>query len=184
MNGDEVIEDGTVLIDGNRIAAVGPTGSVTIPAGARTIDVSGKTIMPGFIDAHWHGPHGSDQIVPEQNWVYYTSLAYGVTTVHDPSTDTHEVFASSELQKAGKILGPRIFSTGTILYGAETPFMVEIDSDRRRADPPAPAEGVGRLVGQELQPAAPRAAPDDHRGRAPARAWWSCPRAARCSCTT
>ena len=50
-----------------------------------------------------------------------------MTTVHDPSADTHEVFASSELQKAGKILGPRIFSTGTILYGAETPFMAEIE---------------------------------------------------------
>src|SRR5204863_2257407 len=46
----------------------------------------------------------------------------------DPSADTHEVFASSELQKAGKILGPRVFSTGTILYGAETPFMVESGS--------------------------------------------------------
>ncbi len=90
--------------------------------------MSGKTILPGFIDAHWHGPHASDQIVPDQDWVYYNSLAYGVTTVHDPSADTHEVFASSELQKAGKILGPRIFSTGTILYGAETPFMAEIGS--------------------------------------------------------
>jgi imidazolonepropionase-like amidohydrolase len=128
MNGDQVIEGGTIVVDGNRIAAVGPAGSVTVPAGARTIDLSGKTILPGFIDAHWHGPHASDQVVPDQDWVYYNSLAYGVTTVHDPSADTHEVFASSELQKAGKILGPRIFSTGTILYGAETPFMAEVGS--------------------------------------------------------
>jgi imidazolonepropionase-like amidohydrolase len=90
--------------------------------------MSGKTITPGFFDAHWHGPHASDQIVPDQDWVYHNALAYGVTTIHDPSADTHEVFASSELQKAGKILGPRVFSTGTILYGAETPFMVEIGS--------------------------------------------------------
>ena len=128
MNGDQVIENGTVLINGNRIAAVGPAGSVAVPAGARTIDMSGKTIMPGFFDAHWHGPHASDQVVPDQDWVYHNALAYGVTTIHDPSADTHEVFASSELQKAGKILGPRVFSTGTILYGAETPFMVEIGS--------------------------------------------------------
>ena len=128
MNGDQVIDNGTIVINGNRIAAVGPAGSVTIPAGARTIDMTGKTITPGFIDAHWHGPHASDQVIPDQNWVYHNSLAYGVTTVHDPSADTHEVFASAELQKAGKQLGPRIFSTGTILYGAETPFMVEVGS--------------------------------------------------------
>jgi imidazolonepropionase-like amidohydrolase/Tol biopolymer transport system component len=128
MAGDQVIENGTILITGDRITAVGPTAAVSYPAGTRTIDMSGKTILPGFIDAHWHGPHASDQIVPDQDWVYYNSLAYGVTTVHDPSADTHEVFASSEMQKAGKILGPRIFSTGTILYGAETPFMAEINS--------------------------------------------------------
>jgi imidazolonepropionase-like amidohydrolase/Tol biopolymer transport system component len=128
MAGDQVIEGGTILVSGDRIAAVGPAGSVSVPAGARIIDLAGKTILPGLIDAHWHGPHASDQIVPDQDWVYYNSLAYGVTTVHDPSADTHEVFASSELQKAGKILGPRIFSTGTILYGAETPFMAEINS--------------------------------------------------------
>jgi len=128
MNGDQVIENGTIVIDGNRITAVGPAGTVAVPPGARAIDMSGKTITPGFFDAHWHGPHASDQIVPDQDWVYHNALAYGVTTIHDPSADTHEVFAASELQKAGKILGPRVFSTGTILYGAETPFMVEIGS--------------------------------------------------------
>ena len=57
MRGDEVIENGTVVIEGNRIAAVGPAGSVAVPAGAQTIDMAGKTILPGFFDAHWHGPH-------------------------------------------------------------------------------------------------------------------------------
>ena len=128
MRGDEVIENGTVLIDGNRIAAVGPTAAVSYPAGTRTVDASGKTIIPGLIDAHWHGSMGSEEIIPQQNWVHYAGLGYGVTTVHDPSNDTSEVFAASELQKAGLITGPRIFSTGTILYGATTPFTVQIDS--------------------------------------------------------
>ena len=127
MRGQEVIENGTVLIDGNRIRAVGPAGAVSLPAGTRTIDASGKTIMPGLIDAHWHGSMGSEEVVPQQNWVLYAGLAYGVTTVHDPSNDTSEIFAASELQKAGQIVGPRIFSTGTILYGATTPFTVQID---------------------------------------------------------
>ena len=128
MRGDEVIENGTILIEGDRIAAVGPTAAVTFPAGTRTIDVSGKTIIPGLIDAHWHGSMGSELVIPKQNWFHAAALAYGVTTVHDPSNDTFEIFAASEYQKAGKILGPRIFSTGTILYGATTPFTVEVNS--------------------------------------------------------
>ena len=169
MRGDEVIENGTVLIDGDRIAAVGPAASISYPAGTRTIDVTGKTIIPGLIDAHWHGPMGTELIIPQQNWVHAAALAYGVTTVHDPSNDTREIFAASEYQKAGLILAPRIFSTGTILYGATTPFTVEINSlDDARVAPPPP-EGVGRVERQKLQPAAPRAAPDDHPGGAPAR---------------
>ena len=128
MRGDEVIDNGTIVITRDRIVAIGPAGSVAIPTGARRVDLSGKTIIPGLIDAHWHGPHGADQIIPQQNWVYNAALAYGVTTVHDPSTDTHEVFASSEMQRAGLITGPRVYSTGTILYGATTPFTAEINS--------------------------------------------------------
>ena len=128
MNGDEVIENGTVLIEGDRIAAVGPTAAISYPAGTRTIDVTGKTIIPGLIDAHWHGAMGNELIIPKQNWFHAAALAYGVTTVHDPSNETFEIFAASEYQKAGKILGPRIFSTGTILYGATTPFTVEVNS--------------------------------------------------------
>lgn len=128
MRGDEVIENGTVIIEGNRIAAIGPAGSVTVPAGAKTIDVAGKTIMPGLVDVHWHGSMGADQIIPQQNWIHYASLAFGVTTIHDPSNDTAEIFASSEMQKAGSIVGPRIFSTGTILYGAKAPFTAVVNS--------------------------------------------------------
>ncbi|MDP3749923.1 MAG: amidohydrolase family protein [Phenylobacterium sp.] len=128
MKGDEVIEDGVVVLNGNRIEAVGPRGSVSVPAGARVIDVAGKTIMPGIIDVHWHGSMGSDQIIPQQSWVNYVSLAFGVTTIHDPSNDSGEIFAHSELAKAGAVVGPRIFSTGTILYGAKAPFTAQIDS--------------------------------------------------------
>ncbi|MBW3566067.1 MAG: amidohydrolase family protein [Acidobacteria bacterium] len=128
MNGDEVIADGTVLVEGNRIRAIGPTASVTVPSSARVVDVSGKTIMPGMIDVHWHGSMGSDEIIPEQNWYLFSSLAYGVTSIHDPSNDTSEIFAASELQKAGALRGPRIFSTGTILYGAKAPFRAIIES--------------------------------------------------------
>ncbi|WP_224240484.1 amidohydrolase family protein [Hyalangium gracile] len=119
MRGDEVIEDGVVVVRGNRIVAVGKQGQVKVPDGAKVIDTRGKTIMPGLVDVHWHGAMGSDGILPEQSWIHYASLGFGVTTLHDPSNSTGEIFAASELAKAGRIVAPRIFSTGTILYGAQ-----------------------------------------------------------------
>jgi hypothetical protein len=121
MHGDEVIEDGTVVVEGNRIRAVGRRGEVAVPAGAYVVDAAGKTVIPGLIDVHWHGSMGSEGILPQQSWINAASLAFGVTTLHDPSNDTDMVFAASELSKAGLIVAPRIFSTGTILYGAAAP---------------------------------------------------------------
>jgi imidazolonepropionase-like amidohydrolase/Tol biopolymer transport system component len=134
MKGDEVIEKGTIVVEGNRIVAVGADGAVQIPAGAHVVDATGKTIVPGFVDVHAHGPQGNELIVPERNWLHYAELAFGVTTIHDPSNDTYEIFAASELQRAGMITAPRIFSTGTILYGADASFtaVVEDMDDARR----------------------------------------------------
>ncbi len=126
--GDEVIEDGVVVVEGNRIQAVGPRASVSIPAGARTVDISGKTVLPGIVDAHWHGSLGAGGVIPQQNWSTDAGLAFGVTTAHDPSHDTAEFFAASEMARAGLLRAPRLFSTGTILYGAAGDFKVEIDS--------------------------------------------------------
>lgn len=122
-----VIDDGTVVVEGNRITAVGASDVVEVPDEAEVVDISGKTLMPGLIDVHWHGAQASDELTPEQNWYNYATLALGVTTIHDPSNNTSEIFAASELGKAGLITGPRIFSTGTILYGATTSFTAEID---------------------------------------------------------
>ena len=124
---EEVIEDGAVVVEKNRIRAVGPRASVAIPAGARTVDVSGKTVLPGLVDAHWHGGQGSDGVIPEQNWSNDAGLAFGVTTAHDPSHDTNQFFAASELARAGVVRAPRLFSTGIILYGAGGDAKVEID---------------------------------------------------------
>ncbi len=118
MEQDEIIDNGVVVVDQNKIIAVGKQGDVTIPNKAKIIDITGKTIMPGLIDAHAHGPQGSSQLIPQQNWKNYAGLALGVTTIHDPSNDTREFFAASEMQKAGEIVAARLFSTGTILYGA------------------------------------------------------------------
>jgi imidazolonepropionase-like amidohydrolase len=128
LRGDEVIPDGTILVEGNHIAAVGARGAVKVPPGANTIDVTGETIVPGFVDVHWHGSMGNEQIIPQQGWVEYAGLGFGVTTLHDPSNDSKEIFAASEMAKAGVVVAPRIFSTGTILYGAKGDFKAQIDS--------------------------------------------------------
>ena len=114
-----VIDNGAIVIDGDRITAVGPAGAITVPAGAITVDATGKTIVPGFVDAHAHGPHGDDELVPQQNWSEIANLAMGTTTSHNPSSRASEIFVSSEMQRAGLILAPRIFSTGEIIYGAK-----------------------------------------------------------------
>jgi imidazolonepropionase-like amidohydrolase len=122
MNGNEVIQNATVIVDGNRIVGLGPGGRVSIPADARRIDARGKFIMPGIIDAHAHIGTGSQGIAPRNNWAFLVNLAFGVTTMHDPSNNTEMVFSTSEMIKDGDVLGPRLFSTGTILYGAEGSF--------------------------------------------------------------
>ncbi|MDY7095539.1 MAG: amidohydrolase family protein [Acidobacteriota bacterium] len=127
MDGDEILEDGVVVVEGNRITAVGSRDEISIPAGARQVDVTGHTVLPGIVDVHWHGDQAQDEIVPQQNWYNYATLAFGVTTLHDPSNDTSEIFAAAEMARAGEILAPRIFSTGTILYGATTAFTAEVD---------------------------------------------------------
>ena len=70
MKGDEVLPVGDVLVTDNRIAAVGKKGSLKVPAGARTIDVAGKTIMPGLVDAHSHmwAPRGLHQTEVGSTW--------------------------------------------------------------------------------------------------------------------
>jgi len=115
----EIIENGVVLIKDNKIAKVGRAEDIQIPDGALLISAKGKTIVPGLVDTHAHGAQGNSEIIPQQNWMMYSNVAFGVTTIHDPSNDTTEIFSAAELQKAGKIVAPRIYSTGTILYGAE-----------------------------------------------------------------
>ena len=123
------IDDGVIVIRDDRIVAVGPRASTAIPAGAKTVDVTGKTIIPGLVDAHAHGPQGEDEVVPQQNWSTIVNLAMGATTIHDPSARASEIFVASERQRAGQLLAPRIFSTAEIVYGAKAPEVyAEIDS--------------------------------------------------------
>ena len=128
MEGDEVIENGTIIVQDNKITAIGNHMEVRVPEGAFLMDCEGKTIMPGLIDAHAHIGAFRYGLTPQKHWPFYANLAFGVTTAHDPSAHTETVFALSELQRRGELIGPRLFSTGFILYGAEGDFKALINN--------------------------------------------------------
>ncbi|WP_375324841.1 amidohydrolase family protein [Flagellimonas sp. GZD32] len=128
MEGDEVIENGTIVINENKIEQLGKSDDINIPSNTKVYDVSGKTIMPGIVDAHAHVGAFRYGLTPQKHWPLYANLAFGVTTSHDPSANTETVFAMSELIKNGDMVGPRLFSTGIILYGADGDFKAVINN--------------------------------------------------------
>ncbi len=124
MKGREVIENADVVVRNNRIVSVGPRGAE--PQGARVIDVTGKTIVPGFVDTHSHmwnlwGAHW------QQPWIYLANLAYGVTATRDPQTSTTDVLMYQDRVDAGDAIGPRVYSTGPGV------FLIDRISDLDRA---------------------------------------------------
>jgi len=117
MNGDEVIENSDIVITNNRIMSVGRSGGA-VPDGAQIIDVSGKTIMPGFVDTHAHmwnlwGFHWA------RPWIYQANLAYGVTTTRDPQTATTDVLSYEDMVRAGRMSGPRVYHTGPGVFSGD-----------------------------------------------------------------
>jgi Tol biopolymer transport system component len=112
MRGDEVLRGADVLVTRNRIAAVGPSRTVTIPAGAKTIDATGKFIVPGFVDAHAHWFETRRRVHDDQAWDFLVNLAFGVTSGLDPQSFDPDVFVYKDMIDAGLMLGPRAWSTG------------------------------------------------------------------------
>ncbi|WP_025664759.1 amidohydrolase family protein [Aquimarina megaterium] len=127
MEGDKVIEDGTIIIKDNRIEKIGTTSEVPVPGDAKVYDVKGKTIMPGIVDAHAHVGGFRYGLTTQKHWQLYANLAFGVTTSHDPSANTESIFTMSEMIKSGEMVGPRLYSTGIILYGADGDFKAVIN---------------------------------------------------------
>lgn len=112
MQGHEIIENADIVITDNRIAAIGPRGEVSVPEGARIVDVSGTTITPGFVDTHYHAQWLVPEIHPQQTWQYLTNLAYGVTTTRDPQSGSTDILSYQDRVETGGMVGPRIYSTG------------------------------------------------------------------------
>ena len=118
MNGDEIFERGDIVIRNNRIEAVGASGSVSIPAEATRMDMDGRTIVPGYVDTHAH-LRASFNVHRSQPWSYAANLAYGVTTARDPQTGSSDVLSYEDFVRAGRMVGPRIYSTGQGVFSGE-----------------------------------------------------------------
>jgi imidazolonepropionase-like amidohydrolase len=115
--GREVLEDATVLVEGSRIAAIGR--EVEIPGGAQVYDVEGRTVIPGLVDAHAHPhiEHSSLQVIEQQPTYLSGPLAYGVTTLVEVYGNEYRDGWLSDMLRAGRITGPRFFTTGSVIFG-------------------------------------------------------------------
>ena len=117
-----------VLVDGERIAAVGDPGSVTAPAGSRRIDLTGHTLLPGLIDLHVHltltGEPGAAHewaSMSKDQWLLLAAghaqqhLAAGVTTIRDLGGWEDVVFPVRDAIRDGLIDGPRVHAAGLVV---------------------------------------------------------------------
>lgn len=122
MKNNEVLENTDILIENNRIVEIGQN----LEAGRRTteMDMTGKTIMPGLVDIHSHFRHPVN-LHRGEFWPYLTNLAFGVTTTRDPQTATTDVLTYGDLVIAGKLIGPRIYSTGPGVFSSENVSSLE-----------------------------------------------------------
>jgi imidazolonepropionase-like amidohydrolase/Tol biopolymer transport system component len=116
---DPVLDDADILVEDGRFAAVGPRGSLAVPPGTAIRDVTGKTIVPGFIDTHDHIATVRRDVLGLQDWGLRARLAYGVTTSFDPSTLTIDMLAYQDLLDAGLMTGPRLRQTGVALFSMQ-----------------------------------------------------------------
>src|SRR5699024_2699040 len=117
---DEIIEKRTILVKDNRIEAV---GKIRVPEDYKVMDLEGKTIMPGLIDVHAHYHiFFPFEILPQENYAYKGNLAYGVTTIYDPSVNVLEYREQAQMVESGKLLGPRVFASGNIIMDTEREY--------------------------------------------------------------
>jgi imidazolonepropionase-like amidohydrolase len=128
-NGGPVLDNVTVVIEAGRIALIGPTAAVTLPADARHLDLTGQVVMPGLVDMHYHVTTGAmryrrdaagrldstyDRRLAER--LLRVALAHGITTIRDPGASPLDAaIALREAVDSGQILGPRMFTAGPII---------------------------------------------------------------------
>jgi len=116
MKGDEVVENADIVVKEGRIVSVGPRGSVPLDTNANIRDVSGRFIVPGFVDTHAHWYEIRRGVLDLENWSFLINLAYGVTSGLDVQPFTSDMFVYEDMIDAGLMIGPRAYSTGPGMF--------------------------------------------------------------------
>jgi imidazolonepropionase-like amidohydrolase len=129
MRGDEILPSCDLVIEGNRIVGLGAHGTVAIPPGAHIIDVSGKTILPGFVDVHNH-QGGTQETRIIQPWEFISSLAYGVTTAYDTGAAGPSLVDYADMIETGQLIGPRLWGAGALVLPAMVEKLESLDDAR------------------------------------------------------
>jgi len=124
MDRDRVLPAQSVIVERGVITHLGPSGALTVPAGARTIDGAGKYLMPGLVDVHVHF-HGNPP--DEQPILLKLFLANGVTTVVN-LRGTAQILELGNAVNAGRVLGPRFYTVGPYI---NQPFFTTPDEVER-----------------------------------------------------
>jgi len=114
MNGYNIFDKADLVIKGNRILRIGKSGLIGIPGTAKTIDMTGKYIVPGFIDIHAHFMIESEMPNPEST-VSFANLAYGITSIRNPQASA-DIFNLADMIEIDGVPAPRMFSTGPGLF--------------------------------------------------------------------
>lgn len=112
-----IAENMDILVTDNRIASIGASGSVVAPEGATTVDLSGKYVVPGFVDTHAHWEFRTDDVLEPQNWSLVANLAYGVTAGLDVQTASNDYLAYRDFVETGQSIGQRAFMTARGVFG-------------------------------------------------------------------
>lgn len=113
----KAVADADIVITDNRIAAIGARGTLDLPEGARIVDVSGATIVPGFVDTHAHWEFRTQDVLEPRNWSLIVNLAYGVTSGLDVQTSHKDYLAYRDLIDTGQSIGQRAFMTAEGIFG-------------------------------------------------------------------
>jgi hypothetical protein len=130
MNGAPPAPDQTVLIDNEKIVALGPANSISIPADAKTIDANGKFLIPGLADMHVHLT-GAGEPGGSREFFLPLLIANGITTVRDMGGYLDSLIPLRKEIEEGKRLGPRIVFAGPYLDGDPPAFQPSVIVNNR-----------------------------------------------------